>query len=267
MILLAVIEKEFRMFFRYPLRVVSSILVGLVFLLQFVFFGQAVLGGRYSQLLAASTGMGDYPTYALIGYVLWWVSVSPMEAYVWGVRRELQRGTFEMNVLSSARILELLFGLAVSWLLMDSVLMGVVFAIGALIFDIPITISVVLRSVPVIVASLFAFLGFGLIFAGLVMLLKNIGPFAQIFEFSMLFFSGVFFPLSVMPKWLFAFSKIFPLTHAASAVRAIFVGKAYAEIQGEIIWLLFLIPFYWIIGYILFKWAEKITRVVGYGGY
>ncbi|AGT34335.1 hypothetical protein OCC_14285 [Thermococcus litoralis DSM 5473] len=91
MILSAVIEKEFRMFFRYPLRVISSILVGLVFLLQFVFFGQAVLGGRYSQLLASSTGMGDYPTYALIGYVLWWVSVSPMEAYVWGVRRELQR--------------------------------------------------------------------------------------------------------------------------------------------------------------------------------
>jgi len=91
LILSAVIEKEFRMFFRYPLRVVSSILVGLVFLLQFVFFGQAVLGGRYSQLLATSTGMGDYPTYALIGYVLWWVSVSPMEAYVWGVK-ESSRG-------------------------------------------------------------------------------------------------------------------------------------------------------------------------------
>lgn len=94
------IEKEFRMFFRYPLRVISSVLVGIVFLLQFVYFGQAVLGGRYSALLEASTGLGDYPTYALIGYTLWWVSSSPIEAYVWGVRRELQRGTFETNVLS-----------------------------------------------------------------------------------------------------------------------------------------------------------------------
>jgi ABC-2 type transport system permease protein len=267
LILPAVIEKEFRMFFRYPLRVISSILVGLVFLLQFVFFGQAVLGGRYSQLLASSTGMGDYPTYALIGYVLWWVSVSPMEAYVWGVRRELQRGTFEMNILSPARILELLSGLAVSWLLMDSALMGIVFLIGALIFDIPLTFTIILKSIPIILASLLAFLGFGFIFAGLVMLLKNIGPFAQIFEFGMLFFSGVFFPLSVMPKWLVSFSKLFPLTHAASAVRAIFVGKTYAEIQGEIVWLLFLIPLYWAAGYLIFKWAEKITRVVGYGGY
>ncbi|HDD31262.1 MAG TPA: ABC transporter permease, partial [Thermococcus litoralis] len=35
----------------------------------------------------------------------------------------------------------------------------------------------------------------------------------------------------------------------------------------EIIWLLFLIPLYWMIGYLIFKWAEKITRVIGYGGY
>ncbi|NJE25843.1 ABC transporter permease [Thermococcus sp. MV5] len=267
MILSAVIEKEFRMFFRYPLRVISSVLVGLVFLLQFVFFGQAILGGRYSALLEVSTGMGDYPTYALIGYVLWWVSVSPMEAYVWGVRRELQRGTFETNILSPAKIVELLSSLAMSWLLMDSVLMGVVFAIGIVIFDIPLTFSVILKSLPIIFASLVAFLGFGFVFAGLVMMLKNIGPFAQIFEFAMLFFSGVFFPLSVMPKAMIAFSKIFPLTHAAYIIRALFVGMSYSELLGEIKWLFFLIPLYWGIGYALFKWAEKITRVIGYGGY
>jgi ABC-2 type transport system permease protein len=266
-LILTVVEKEFRMFFRYPLRVVSSILVGIVFLLQFVYFGQAVLGGRYSALLQASTGMGDYPTYALIGYVLWWVSVSPMEAYVWGVRRELQRGTFETNVLSPARLSGLLFGLALSWLLMDSVLMAAVFAFGAVIFDIPVTLPLVLESLPVIVASLIAFMGFGFIFAGLVMLLKNIGPFAQIFEFAMLFFSGVFFPLSVMPQWFQEFSKLFPLTHSAAIVRALFAGGSYTDVASSLLWLLGLIPLYWGIGYALFAWAERTTRVIGYGGY
>jgi len=263
----AVIEKEFRMFFRYPLRVISSILVGIVFLLQFVYFGQAVLGGRYSTLLEASTGMGDYPTYALIGYVLWWVSVSPMEAYVWGVRRELQRGTFETNVLSPSRLISLLFGLALSWLLMDSLLMGIVFAVGGLIFDIPITGSFILKSLPVIVASLAAFLGFGFIFAGLVMLLKNIGPFAQIFEFAMLFFAGVFFPLSVMPPWIRSLSNLFPLTHSAAIVRNLFAGGTYLQVADHILWLLVLVPLYWTVGYLIFRWAERTTRVIGYGGY
>ncbi len=265
--ILAVVEKEFRMFFRYPLRVISSILVGIVFLLQFVYFGQAVLGGRYSALLEASTGMGDYPTYALIGYVLWWVSVSPMEAYVWGVRRELQRGTFETNVLSPSRLTGLLFGLALSWLLMDSALMAIVFAFGVALFDIPVTIPLLLKSLPAIIASLIAFLGFGFIFAGLVMLLKNIGPFAQIFEFAMLFLSGVFFPLAVMPDWVITLSKLFPLTHSATIVRTLFAGGSYSEVSSSLLWLLALIPLYWGIGYLLFSWAERTTRVIGYGGY
>ncbi|WP_461865637.1 ABC transporter permease [Thermococcus sp.] len=265
--IIAVIEKEFRMFFRYPLRVFSSILVGIVFLLQFVFFGQAVLGGRYSQLLASSTGIGDYPTYALVGYVLWWLSVSPMEAYVWGIRRELQRGTFETNIAAPIRITELLLGLALSWLIMDSLLMIVVFAFGAIIFHISITLSILLKSLPVLLLSFLAFLGFGFIFAGLVMMLKHIGPFAQIFEFSMLFFSGIFFPLRVMPKIVVKFSKILPLTHSVSAIRRIFIGKSYSEIAPSITWLLLLVFIYWLIGYAIFSWAEKVTRVMGYGGY
>lgn len=265
--ILAVVEKEFRMFFRYPLRVISSIFVGIVFLLQFVYFGQAVLGGRYSTLLEASTGMGDYPTYALIGYVLWWVSVSPMEAYVWGVRRELQRGTFETNVLSPARLIGLLFGLSLSWLLMDSTLMVIVFVMGVIIFKIPITAIIILKSLPAIAASLLAFLGFGFVFAGLVMLLKNIGPFAQIFEFAMLFLSGVFFPLTVMPAPIQALSNLLPLTHSARIVRALFAGEGYSAVGDSVAWLLLLIPAYWAIGYLLFRWAERTTRVIGYGGY
>ncbi|WP_456396835.1 ABC transporter permease [Thermococcus sp.] len=267
MAIIAVIEKEFRMFFRYPLRVFSSILVGIVFLLQFVFFGQAVLGGRYSQLLASSTGIGDYPTYALVGYVLWWLSVSPMEAYVWGIRRELQRGTFETNIAAPVRITELLLGIALSWLIMDSLLMTVVFAFGALIFHISITLSILLRSLPVLMLSFLAFLGFGFIFAGLVMMLKHIGPFAQIFEFSMLFFSGIFFPLGVMPGIVVEFSKILPLTHSVSAIRGIFIGKSYSEIAPSITWLILLVFVYWLIGYAIFRWAERVTRVMGYGGY
>ncbi|AMQ19521.1 ABC transporter ATP-binding protein [Thermococcus peptonophilus] len=255
------------MFFRYPLRVISSVLVGIVFLLQFVYFGQAVLGGRYSALLEASTGLGDYPTYALIGYTLWWVSSSPIEAYVWGVRRELQRGTFETNVLSPSSLTVILLGLALSWMLMDSILMIIVFLIGVFLFKIPLSAVIILKSLPVIFLSLLTFLGFGFLFAGLVMLLKNIGPFAQLFEFGMLFFSGVFFPLTLMPNWVRSFAEIIPLTHAISTVRTIFSGGGYSQASSSIGWLVILVPLYWLIGYLLFRWAEKLTRVIGYGGY
>ena len=173
--MLAVVEKELRMFFRYPLRVVSSIIVGIVFLVQFIFFGQAVLGGRYSSMLAASTGMGDYPTYALIGYVLWWLFASPIEAYIFGIRRELQRGTLEINMLAPLRTIKFLIGLSLGWILIDNVLMGVVFLFGVCLFKIPLSWGIILKAVPIFMLAFVAFLGFGMIFAGLVMLFKNIG--------------------------------------------------------------------------------------------
>lgn len=157
-----------------------------------------------------------------------------MEAYVWGIRRELQRGTFETNIAAPIRITELLLGLALSWILMDSVLMTIVFVFGVLIFDISLTFSILLKSLPILLLSFLAFLGFGFIFAGLVMMLKHIGPFAQIFEFAMLFFSGVFFPLNVMPRAIIEFSKILPLTHSITAIRGILIGKSYVEIAPSI---------------------------------
>jgi len=265
--LLAIIDKEFRMFFRYPLRVISSILVGLVFLLQFVYFGQAILGGRFSRLLEEATGVGDYPTYVLIGYVLWWVSVSPMEASVWGVRRELQRGTFESNVMAPIGILKMIMGLAISWMMMDSIIMLLVFALGVVIFDIKVSAIYVAKAIPIIALAFVTFLGFGIVFAGLVMMLKNIGPLANIFEFVILFLSGVFFPLSTLPEIVRKISWIIPLTHATSAVRKIFIGLSYSSVVNEITAMLILLPVYWAISLAVFKWAEKVTRMMGYGGY
>ncbi|AIF70048.1 hypothetical protein PAP_08300 [Palaeococcus pacificus DY20341] len=267
MSLLAVIEKELRMFFRYPLRVVSSVVVGIVFLVQFIFFGQAVLGGRYSQMLAATTGMGDYPTYALIGYILWWLFASPIDAYVWGVRRELQRGTLEVNVLAPISMIKFLVGLALGWIVIDNVLMGVVFVFGVVLFKIPLSAAVLLKSFPILVLAFLAFLGFGMIFAGIVMLVKHIGPLAQIFEFGVMFIAGVFFPTSVMPRAVQAFGSVIPLTHAISLVRGIFMGKSYFEMISSLRALLVLTVAYWFISYTLFKYSEKLTRVVGYGGY
>lgn len=99
------------------------------------------------------------------------------------------------------------------------------------------------------------------------MALKNIGPFAQIFEFLVLFLSGVFFPLSTLPDWVASASKLIPLTHAASAVRKLLVGMPYSAVTDETLWLVILTPLYWLVSYAVFRWAEKTARVMGYGGY
>ena len=59
----------------------------------------------------------------------------------------------------------------------------------------------------------------------------------------MMFLSGVFFPLSVMPSWVVNIAKFLPLTFLADSLRAIAVGGATItdlgyQMLGLFIWLL-----------------------------
>lgn len=186
---------------------------------------------------------------------------------MWGIWRELQRGTLESNVAPPMGLLEMVVSLALSWMLMDSVIMAVVFLTGVVAFGVSLSWTALLNALSIVGLAFLAFLGSGLVSAGLVRVFKNIGPFVQIFEFLVLFISGVFFPLSTLPRWLVIISDLIPLTHSANAVRRLLVDFPYSAVAGEVAWLLILIPLYWLASYALFRWAEKTARVMGYGGY
>ena len=46
----------------------------------------------------------------------------------------------------------------------------------------------------------------------------------QIINFPMMFLSGLFFPLSLMPDWICPVAHVLPLTYLADALRQVIVG-------------------------------------------
>ena len=66
-------------------------------------------------------------------------------------------------------------------------------------------------------------------------------PVANIISLPMMFLSGVFFPLDVLPDWLSGLSKFFPLTYLADGLREITVSGASItslgpELLGLAVW-------------------------------
>lgn len=66
-------------------------------------------------------------------------------------------------------------------------------------------------------------------------------PVANIISLPMMFLSGVFFPLDILPDWLSALSKYFPLTYLADGMREITVNGASIttlgpELLGLAVW-------------------------------
>ena len=98
------------------------------------------------------------------------------------------------------------------------------------------------------------FIAMGLAISGWAKSEETAAPMANVISMPMMFLSGVFFPLSVMPEWLTRWSQYLPLTYLADGMRAITVeGATVTTLGNELIGLTI-----WII--VVFAIATKTFR-------
>ena len=98
------------------------------------------------------------------------------------------------------------------------------------------------------------FIAMGLAISGWAKSEETAAPMANVISMPMMFLSGVFFPLSVMPDWLTRWSQYLPLTYLADGMRAITVeGATVTTLGNELIGLTV-----WI--FVVFTIATKTFR-------
>jgi ABC-type polysaccharide/polyol phosphate export permease len=80
---------------------------------------------------------------------------------------------------------------------------------------------------------------------------------------ALLIFSGVNFPVEVLPKALQWVSQSIPLTRGIAAARGAMAGGDWASIQALLAGELLVGMIYIGVGYLLFSWFEKLSLVDG----
>lgn len=99
------------------------------------------------------------------------------------------------------------------------------------------------------------FIALGLAVSGWAKNEETAAPIANIITMPMMFLSGVFFPLSVMPDWLTKWSQYLPLTYLADGMRAITVeGASITTIGTELAGLGVWIIIAFVIATRMFRW-------------
>jgi len=99
------------------------------------------------------------------------------------------------------------------------------------------------------------FIAVGLAISGWAKSEETAAPIANIISMPMMFLSGVFFPLSIMPEWVVGFAQYLPLTYLADGMRAITVhGDSITTLGNELIGLAIWIAISFVIATRLFKW-------------
>ncbi len=136
--------------------------------------------------------------------------------------------------------------------------------IATLIFQADLNWLYILSAFGVVLLTVFANLGIGLINAGFVIATKRPSPLARMTQVITNLFSGVYYPVAILPDWLQFVSYLLPATYAFEALRAVMLnGQSLWAVRGQLLPLLLFTFVLLPIGLIALQYAIRWAKVDG----
>jgi len=151
--------------------------------------------------------------------ILWDVVSAGLWSFGMAIRREQQTGTLEFILLTNANRAILFSRNLFSRIVGLGLTLAYTYFFFVLLFGAGVILHDALPVAAVLLVGLFTSMGFGLIYGALVLKYKNVGPLNNILQFVILGLSGVFFPVSSLPRELQMVSLAIPFTYLSELLR------------------------------------------------
>lgn len=202
-------------------------------------------------IISESYSFIDFFVPGLIGMSL--MTTGIFGAVGWNTRnREL--GILKKLATTPLSKFEWIMGVILYEVIMAAISTGVILTIGVLVFDLRVLPNI--YSIILIVAGAIAFPGIGMVIARFVKESDSADAAANAITFPMMFLSGSFFPLEMMPEFLREIAKVLPLTYLNNGLRDSMVyGNASSALYNTAI-VLAVGLFFIILGSLITNWRE-----------
>ena len=262
-LLVAVARKDWRIFWRYPLNAVSSVLQPIVWLTPIYFMGLAFSVNGKAVGFAGYSGTTDYMSFALIGSVL----VSYINAVFWGMgyslKEDMDVGVLESNWLAPASRLLIMTGRTFTSLVITTITSLVTLLVAGWLFGFQI-IGNLWAALLTALPMLLGLYGFGFAFAALVLVMREANTMVDVSSFLVQTFSGLSYPVNALPRYLLPIALALPLTYGFDAVRGLLLGtRTLLPIPLEIgLMLIFMVAMI-LLGVWIFRRLEFRVRMRG----
>jgi ABC-2 type transport system permease protein len=256
----AIVRKDWKHYWRYPLNAVSTIFQPVIWLTPAYFMGQAFSVNGRAVGFEAYSGTADYMSFILLGTVL----TNFINAVFWGMgyalKNDMDSGVMESNWLTPVPRLLILTGRSITSMIVTTVTSAIMLTVAALLFGFRVSGDVLNAFIPVI-PMMIGLYGFGFAFAAIVLIMREANTLVDVSSFLVSIFSGTNFPVNALPRWLLPISLALPLTYGMDAVRGYLLKtKTLLPIEWEIALLVvFMFIMLWI-GVKSFNALEKRVR-------
>jgi len=233
---LAFLRRDFSLAISYRTSFVFQFL-GIFFGVATFYFVAQVFGQAVSPQLQAYGG--DYFSFVLIGLAFSGFTGLALKSFAGAIREGQTMGTLELMLLSPTRLGSILLSSSLWDYLLNCFNVMAYLLFGALVFGADLSHADVLSALLVLVLSILAFSGIGIISAAFVLVLKRGDPVAWAFGSVQALLAGVMYPVSVLPDILQRFSSLLPLTYSLEAMRlAVLKGYSVIELLPQILTLI-----------------------------
>jgi len=255
------IKRGFLVFISYKLQLILSVVSVFISLISFYFMVNFLDLSKFNPKLS-SLG-GNYLSFLIIGTIYISLTSVGQSSFAETISEEQNLGTLEQLFVSKTPLWQILFFSSIWNYLITIINMILVLLIYNHFFDVKLNANIP-ASIVILLISSIAMMGIGIMSAGFIIRFKRGDPISWILGILTGLLSGIYYPVSILPKYLQAISKILPPTYAIAALRKTALSNAnISQVSNEIIILIIFALITVPLGLIIFKKSFNYARKQG----
>ncbi len=256
-------------FFRRDVAIARSYRMAFALEILEAFFGVATFYylSRFvsnEQLSLALPPGRDYFAFALVGFAFFDYLTVSLSAFDSTIMEAQQNGTLEAMLVTETPLTMILVASAAYPFVLLALRTVIYLAWGALLFHFPIREANWLGAATILVTSILAFAGLGIISTSYLLLFKRGNPARWLIVGASSLLGGIMYPVSVLPVPLQWIARIIPVTYSLEGMRQALLGGAslvqlWPSVRALILFAAILLP----LAGTIFAWALRQTKITG----
>jgi ABC-2 type transport system permease protein len=256
--------KTWKIELTYRVDFIRSMIEPLIFVLPYILYGIAIIGGRNSESLARLTGTGDMVTFTVIGYLF----MGFLNTAVWGMgfalRKEQWYGTLESIFVAPVPRWVYVMGMAFHSTFHQGIIIIFQMAIIYAIFGLTLHMAGILPSLVIIGIMLVALYGLGVMVSALTLIFKEGWIISEILASTISIVTPIAYPLAVLPSLLQKIALFFPTTYGIMGIRHFLMGEILSFTMWDAFWRLLFLGVLWTgFGLFVFNVVDRRVRREG----
>ena len=228
--LIIFIQHSFQLSVAYRLNFVLSYL-SVLLTVVFLYFLDKLFSGSQDQALVQY----DYFTFVLIGFTFSRLLRGAVQSFSSRLREQLAWGTLDALLVTATSVVSILLGPGI-WLLLDALII-IILQLGlGILLGADFSQANWWAALWVILISLSSLLAYGVISAAFTLVYKRSDPVNRGIIAIAYLFSGVFFPIELLPGFMQIVSYLLPFTYALRSLRqSLMQGATMQDIQFDLV--------------------------------